>query len=137
MSARLKIAYTEIKIQRQLKKIVDKNMIAFMFCWKCKKKIELPEGKIGFRAVCENCGSDLHACKNCKYFSPGKPNDCTYPDTLYVSDREGNNFCEEFSPLSSFSSQERASPKDVSFRLFGDDKIPQKKDFNSLFDDHE
>lgn len=74
-------------------------------------------GKVPFRASCEVCGRDLHTCKNCKYYSPGKPNDCLVPGTLYISDREAYNFCEDFSP------RQDASP-------------PQKKGkdtFESLF----
>lgn len=108
-----------------------------MFCWKCKSKIELPFGKAGFRSVCASCDTDLHVCKNCKYFSLGKPNDCSHLDTLYVSDREKCNFCEEFSPLDISVPEEKTSPKDVSTKLFGEDTPLKKKDFNALFEDHE
>ncbi len=87
--------------------------------------------------VCEACGTDLHVCKNCTYFSLGKPNDCSYPNTLYVSDREKNNYCEEFSPKSNGFSEEKTSPQEVSHRLFGEDLSVKKKEFNSFFDDHE
>ena len=61
-----------------------------MFCYKCHFKLDTK--KIGFRDTCEKCLTDLHVCKNCKYYSIGKPNDCSYPNTEYVSDREKNNF---------------------------------------------
>ncbi|HSX26681.1 MAG TPA: hypothetical protein VLE89_06715 [Chlamydiales bacterium] len=83
-----------------------------MNCWKCAKAI--PEGKIGFRAVCPHCDTDLHVCKNCRYYSPGKPNDCAVPGTEYIRDREANNFCEEF-------------------KVKLDMEKPPKNNFNSLF----
>ena len=54
--------------------------------------------KIGFRAVCIHCDVDLHVCKNCRYYSPGKPNDCIVPGTESIQDRERSNLCEEFKP---------------------------------------
>ncbi len=52
--------------------------------------------KIGFRATCPLCESDLHVCKGCKFFCLGKPNDCLVPGTDPIKDREKNNLCEEF-----------------------------------------
>lgn len=73
--------------------------------------------KIGFRAVCPHCGIDLHTCTNCRYYAPGKPNDCAVPGTDFVRDREAANFCEEFKVKLDPS----PSRKD------------EKKKFNSLF----
>lgn len=70
-----------------------------MKCWNCQELLTQTERKISFRALCEKCGSALHCCKNCKYYAPGRPNDCAVPGTDYISDRSANNFCEEFSPL--------------------------------------
>lgn len=67
-----------------------------MMCWKCKKPFSDLNVKIGFRAVCPHCDTDLHSCKNCRYYSIGKPNDCAVPGTDYIRDREAANFCEEF-----------------------------------------
>lgn len=68
-------------------------------CWKCGALSSDAERKLSFRAVCESCGSGLHCCRNCKYYAPGRPNDCAVPGTEFIADREANNFCEEFSML--------------------------------------
>lgn len=87
-----------------------------MFCFKCKTKyLE----KVGFRAVCETCGFDLHVCKNCKYYNASKPNCCSIPNTEPVSDREKFNFCEDFFPKGD-EEEKTASKDDVAKRLFGD-----------------
>jgi hypothetical protein len=65
-------------------------------CWKCHKTIAEINKKIGFRAQCPHCGVDLHTCTNCRFYCPGKPNDCLVPGTEWVKDREAMNFCEEF-----------------------------------------
>ena len=90
-------------------------------CWKCGKDVgELPY-PVPFRAECPACASALHCCKNCKYYSPGKPNDCIVPGTEFVSDRERVNFCEEYKMLGTFTQPEH-SVDDISKKLFGDDE---------------
>jgi len=95
-----------------------------MNCYACGTP--LPElsagGKINFRTACDKCFADQHCCKNCTFYSPGKPNDCLVPGTDYIADREKNNFCEEFSV--------QLSPKSNPVRK--DDAI---KRFNNLFKD--
>lgn len=88
-----------------------------MICWKCKKELE-PEMKLTFRAVCPHCDRDLHVCVNCRFYAPGKPNDCAVPGTDFIRDREAVNFCEEF-------------------RVKGNQDPPSngKNKFNSLFKD--
>ena len=71
-----------------------------MDCWKCGKQAIDPMTRVGFRAACPHCEMDLHVCKNCRYYAPGKPNDCAVPGTEYIRDREAANFCEEFRPKS-------------------------------------
>jgi hypothetical protein len=103
------------------------------YCWKCHKSIETTERKIPFRAVCEHCGWDLHVCKNCKFYLPGKPNDCNIPNTDIVRDREAFNFCEEFIPLSEKPSLKK-SKEDVEQSLF-QNKTEKPKPFKDLFKD--
>lgn len=102
-------------------------------CWKCQKIVSDAPLKIGFRAACPHCSSDLHVCKNCRYYAPGKPNDCLVPGTDPIRDREAANFCEEFKPLILADipppTNERAR------RLLGEPE--KKKDFNSLFKDED
>lgn len=88
-----------------------------MNCWKCYKHSYDASLKIGFRAVCMHCDIDLHVCKNCKYYSPGKPNDCIIPDTETIYDPERSNLCEEF----------KAKEMIINFDM------NQKKQFNDLF----
>jgi hypothetical protein len=93
-----------------------------MKCWKCKKLISDTPVKIAFRAKCPRCEIDLHTCTNCRYYAPGKPNDCAVPGTDYVRDREAANLCEEFKVKIESTSSERDQ---------------DKKKFNSLFKDEE
>jgi hypothetical protein len=102
-----------------------------MNCWKCQKLISEMPIKVGFRAICQHCGIDLHTCAGCRYYTLGKPNDCAVPGTDFVRDREAMNFCEEFAPKL-VSSPSSTVPKWASL---GE---PQpKKEFKSLFKDED
>ena len=100
-----------------------------MDCWKCGKQVSEGQVKIAFRALCIHCEIDLHCCKNCRYYSPGKPNDCAVPGTEFIRDRETFNFCEEFKPRIA------SSPTTKTRRLLGEDEPEKKKGFGSLFKD--
>lgn len=93
-----------------------------MICWKCGK--ETGEGsleKLPFRAECPHCRADLHVCKQCKFYQPGKRNDCMIPDTDFVADREKMNYCEEFKAATNLTPGKQGPTKDdIEKRLFGD-----------------
>jgi len=91
-----------------------------MLCYKCKKKIDLPDDKIKFKDRCEYCDSYLHVCKNCKYYSPGKPNDCSILGTEYVTDKEKYNFCEEFKYNETPLEEKKLTKEEISKKLFKD-----------------
>ncbi len=94
-----------------------------MHCWKCRKQIGETPAKIGFRAVCPHCDADLHTCKNCRYYSPGKPNDCLVPGTEFIRDREAANFCEDFKiKLDALASPNNDTLKNKFKSLFKDDE---------------
>ncbi|PIS02852.1 MAG: hypothetical protein COT85_02130 [Chlamydiae bacterium CG10_big_fil_rev_8_21_14_0_10_42_34] len=93
-----------------------------MNCWKCSKLISDTPVKIGFRALCPHCEIDLHTCTNCRYYSPGKPNDCLVPGTEFIRDREANNFCEEFKVQVAVSPNQKKDVKNKFNSLFKDDK---------------
>jgi hypothetical protein len=66
-------------------------------CWQCGAPLE--SERIGFRAMCDACSAWLHCCKNCRFYMPGKPNDCAIPGTDLIVDREASNLCEEYKLL--------------------------------------
>ncbi len=103
-----------------------------VYCFKCKHLTE-ELGRIPFKASCPKCDSDLHVCKNCRFYSPGKPNDCAMPGTDHVRDREASNFCEEFAPsLTPPENSHNQAALDKAKRLFGED-LPKPR--NPLLDE--
>ncbi len=51
--------------------------------------------KPGFNETCENCGKDLHACVNCRFYRVGARWDCLESSLEGpVPDKESRNYCE-------------------------------------------
>ena len=50
--------------------------------------------KPGFNEVCIECGRDLHACRNCRFYRPGAKWDCAETIEAAVIDKERRNFCD-------------------------------------------
>lgn len=65
-------------------------------CHKCGAPWESDLRQPGFKEVCSSCGAYLHCCMNCRFHTPTAHNQCYIPNTEYVADRKGLNFCEEF-----------------------------------------
>lgn len=65
-----------------------------MICWKCKKEINI--NQIHRTTECPLCGTDLHTCKQCSFYSPGSHYDCKETVDDVVTDKEKSNFCDYF-----------------------------------------
>ena len=62
-------------------------------CYKCGHGRMNPD-KVGFQDVCEECGSYLHCCLNCRFHDENAHNHCAETQAEYVSDANGMNRCE-------------------------------------------
>jgi hypothetical protein len=49
---------------------------------------------------CPACGKATLACRNCRFYAPGRANDCLEPIAERVVDKERPNFCDLFEPVS-------------------------------------
>lgn len=91
-------------------------------CWKCSNPID--DSITVFRSsTCPVCGTDLHSCRNCRFYSPGSHYDCHETVEELVVDKERSNFCDWFSVAKNFSE----SSKDNSL------KNDAKANFDKLF----
>jgi len=64
-------------------------------CHKCGKEIDR-DAAVGRRDTCPSCGSDLHVCRNCRFYDPGSYNDCREPQAERVVEKDRSNFCDYF-----------------------------------------
>jgi hypothetical protein len=95
-----------------------------MVCWKCGESVELPPaGRVGTRDACARCGSDLHSCRNCDFYDPGKNNQCSEPQAEWVRDKEAGNYCDYYRP----------NPAPVRAGPAASPAESAKKKFDSLF----
>ncbi len=81
-------------------------------CYRCGTDIDALE-RVGRRDTCLSCGAELHCCRNCEFYDPGRHNDCREPQAERQVDKERGNFCEYFSVRS-------AGAADVGARTSGD-----------------
>ena len=64
-------------------------------CFFCHEPLVIV-GKVSFRELCPNCGMDVHVCRNCEFYDPGRANNCREPAAEKVRDPEARNTCEYF-----------------------------------------
>ena len=55
-------------------------------CWKCGNNTNSIQ--IFRTTTCPSCGSDLHSCYNCKFYSSGSHYDCKETNADLVTDKE-------------------------------------------------
>ncbi len=68
-------------------------------CWKCREKIDYPSGsRIATGDTCPQCDSHLHSCRNCRFYDPGKHNQCAEPQAEWVREKAAANYCDYFQP---------------------------------------
>jgi len=80
-------------------------------CWYCGSPIT-DEEPIGRSMRCTNCGKDLRACKNCRFFLPGERGDCKESGAERQADKERANFCDWFSLDAKFRSESAGLSKE-------------------------
>ena len=68
-----------------------------MICHHCGREVLLL-GKIARTDECPHCRRDLHCCRNCRFFDPGKSRQCTETQAEYVREKDRANFCDLFQP---------------------------------------
>ena len=68
-------------------------------CHSCGAAVPIEFGeKVSRRDECRTCGADLHSCRNCRFFDPGRNNECAEPQADRVVEKTQANFCEYFEP---------------------------------------
>lgn len=46
--------------------------------------------------MCPNCGSDIHACRNCHHYDENLSSKCQEPNSPWIRDRSSVNTCPYF-----------------------------------------
>lgn len=96
-----------------------------MVCHNCGREIKVI-GKFARTDECPHCNADIHCCKNCRFFDPGKNNQCSEPAAEYVRDKLKANFCDYFEPNNRIPLTTRGGAQTV-------DRDDVRKAFDKLF----
>lgn len=67
-------------------------------CWRCGADLRDVPQPLGRRATCLHCRAELHVCRMCRHYDPGKAKQCRERAADEVSDKTRANFCEWFQP---------------------------------------
>ena len=92
-------------------------------CWKCGETVDVSQ-KIYRTSECPVCGADMHCCRNCRFYTPGRQYDCRENIDEPVSDKERANFCDSFSVRADFENTGSSG---------GNEAGEARKAFDSLF----
>ncbi len=108
-------------------------------CHNCGHPWESAKNQPAVKDFCEQCSAYLHCCLNCRFRDPAKHNECAIPNTDWVGDRAGANFCDEFDFKHMHEEQGKADAetkaKGQFDRLFGESSAGggNPKSFDDLF----
>ena len=96
-------------------------------CFRCGHALRLmPREKIQRNDTCAGCGTHLHSCVHCRFFDPGRHNECSEPQAEWVTDKESANFCGYFEPRLSVN---------LSMRGGSNRSVDARAAFDNLFKD--
>ncbi|MCL2137981.1 MAG: hypothetical protein FWH41_00440 [Treponema sp.] len=65
-------------------------------CWYCGSPV-IDQEPFGRSLVCAECGKDIRACKNCRFYLSEARGNCSETNAEPVNDKERANFCDWFS----------------------------------------
>jgi hypothetical protein len=78
-----------------------------------------PGERVLARDTCPGCDDDLHVCRNCKHYDPGKHNQCAETEAQWVRDKEASNYCDYFAPNPVLYAGQPSSPGGDAKKKFG------------------
>ncbi|MBI5331549.1 MAG: hypothetical protein HZB71_13185 [Betaproteobacteria bacterium] len=69
-------------------------------CWKCGASLKTVPQPFGRRSECLACHAELHVCRLCRHYDPGKAKQCREKAADEVKEKTRANFCDWFQPRS-------------------------------------
>ena len=101
-----------------------------MRCHHCSTEINTSI-KITRQQECPKCGSYLHCCLNCRFYSENAYHQCKEPQAEFVSDKKSANFCDYFKPDDKGQKSQKDRSKEARKKLealFGNSKGGNEND---------
>jgi len=94
-------------------------------CYRCGESLAALSLPLARLDQCPACSVDLHVCRMCTHYAPGKPDACDEEDAIEVANKTAANFCDYFAPDPDVFSGREQRAEDAARRqldaLFGGD----------------
>ena len=123
-------------------------MTGQLVCWRCGADVSRLPQPLGRRAECDACHAELHVCRMCRHYDPGKAKQCRETMADEVKHKSRANFCEWFQAQADASSPATPVKNDARHALDalfgggagkdsneGTDKGNPRSDLDRLFGD--
>lgn len=98
-----------------------------LLCWNCGKPTGI-QIKVSRSDICYACNADLHCCRGCRHFEPGRRFQCKEPVDTNITNKEKSNFCDFFQMRQVMKTAGGVVTKT-------DSKDDRQKRFDDLFED--
>jgi hypothetical protein len=96
------------------------NMPGFREVVRCAQCGTIVTAEVALDSRCLRCGTDLHACAQCRSFDPGSPLECMQAIPARVSPKNARNTCSLYAPRATVE-RETTTPKvDTARKAFDD-----------------
>lgn len=67
-------------------------------CYRCGASLAALSLPLSRLDLCPDCSVELHVCRMCRHYAPGKPDACDEEDAIEVTNKTTANFCDYFAP---------------------------------------
>ena len=96
-----------------------------VICHQCQKQHPFSD-IVPFRAECDACSADLHACLACRFYDRYVENQCREDQADPVATKDRRNLCEYFKPLGKDAGDDEATRAKARLAAaFGGAPLPQ------------
>ena len=96
------------------------NMPGYREVVRCAQCGTPVEDEIGGDSRCPRCGTDLHACAQCRSFDPGSRFECMQAVTARITPKNARNTCTLFSPRTTVERETTTPKTDTARKAFDD-----------------
>ena len=80
-------------------------------CWRCGR--ELKKYDFNRENTCPDCHKSTRVCRNCRFFEPGRANDCSEPVAERILDKEKANYCDFFQPSDKYTGDADSTSQEI------------------------
>ena len=98
-----------------------------LLCWNCGRPTGIKQ-RVSRSDNCYECDADLHCCRGCRHFGPGRRFQCKEPVETNHVNKEKANFCDFFQMRQVMKTAGGVTTKT-------ENKEDRQKRFDDLFDD--